>query len=69
MEKGNLTKGHPLVPKLDFQWIFDWREKQNTQTENEEEEEGESEEVEEEELMSASKKIMPTGSTIRTSAS
>ena len=22
--KGNLTKGHPLVPKLNFDKIFDW---------------------------------------------
>ncbi len=24
--KANLTKGHPLVPKLNFEKIFDWWE-------------------------------------------
>lgn len=28
-QKANATAGHPLVPKLNFQKIFDWREKQN----------------------------------------
>lgn len=29
ISKGNVTRVHPLVPKLDLQKIFDWREKSN----------------------------------------
>ncbi len=62
-EWGVWAKGHPLVPKLDFSKIFEWRDKQN------QEEEGEEEESEEEELLSTHKKYLPAGSEIPTQES
>lgn len=63
--RGVDCKGHPLVPKLDFEKIFRWREQQDaddTQDEYEEEEE-------EEELLTENQKFMFKGSSLQSHAS
>lgn len=61
--KGNNMKGHPLVPRLNFEKIFDWRE---TQQHVEQEDEEEEEEQDEEEMLTESWNLMPQGSSLKT---
>ena len=65
-KKGMETKGHPLVPKLDFQKIRDWRKQQELEDGDEIEVE---EEEEEEELLTENEKFFFKGSEIPSNAS
>lgn len=64
--RGVDCKGHPLVPKLDFEKIFLWREQQDLDDNDDEEFD---EEEEEEELLTENEKFMPKGSELETGAS
>lgn len=64
--KGVEAKGHPLVPKLDFEKIYQWREQQDLDDGQEDECE---EEEEEEELLTENEKYMPKGSELQSAAS
>ena len=63
--KGVDCKGHPLVPKLDFEKIYRWREQQDADETQEDLEE----EEEEEELLTENQKFMFKGSSLHTHAS
>lgn len=64
--KGVHCKGHPLVPKLNFEKIFAWREQQD----DDDAEEGDVEESEEEEeLMTEHEKFMFKGSELQSDIS
>lgn len=65
--KGVDCKGHPLVPKLDFDKIYAWREQQDDVDDLQDDDVEESEE--EEELMSEHQKFMFKGSELQSSAS
>lgn len=60
------TKGHPLVPKLNFDKIYAWREQQQLEDFQDDELE---EEEEEEELLTENEKYLFDGSKIPTNAS
>lgn len=64
--KGVEAKGHPLVPKLDFQKIYAWREEQDLEDGEEVELE---EEEEEEELLTENEKYLFKGSELQSDAS
>lgn len=64
--RGVDCKGHPLVPKLDFEKIYAWREQQDLDDMQEDDPE---EEEEEEELLTENEKFMPKGSELQTDAS
>mmetsp|Transcript_32502 Transcript_32502/g.37060 ORF Transcript_32502/g.37060 Transcript_32502/m.37060 type:complete len:232 (-) Transcript_32502:39-734(-) len=64
-QKGIYAKGHPLVPKLDFEKIYAWREQHQEDTQDEDLEEEESEE----ELLTENEQFLPKGSEVQTSAS
>ena len=66
-KRGMDTKGHPLVPKLNFDKIYAWREQQ--QLEDFQDEDQEEEEEEEEELLTENEKFLFEGSMIPTNAS
>ena len=65
-KKGVETKGHPLVPKLDFKKIYEWRDQQQLDDAQEDDQE---EEEEEEELLTENEKFLFKGSELQSNAS
>jgi hypothetical protein len=60
--KGMEAKGHPLVPKLNFRKIYEWREQQDMDDMQDDDDE---EEEEEEDLLTENEKFMPKGSELQ----
>lgn len=65
-KKGVECKGHPLVPKLDFKKIYEWRDQQQL---DEIQDDDQEEEEEEEELLTENEKYLFKGSELQSNAS
>jgi hypothetical protein len=61
-KRGMDCKGHPLVPRLDFKKMYEWKEQQELEDGQEEEPE---EEEEEEELLTENEKFLFKGSSLQ----